>query len=295
MTFYTVFPGILLAYISINASTWPAPDLSPDNSDEASPLLFNYCMSGRCELHLDNGSFVYVKEGNISLTERFAKEDYVYPRRIYEGIELFIDGNIVHKEAPYIADNFAIDSSKLAAMYCPDGKTYISAGDTRCEKVLKELWMLYEETGPSVLFQMKLCVLKLLGLLLETDGFPPSRACAFFTAAQVEIAKKVERLITADLRKHHPAREMAESFAVSETSLKNYFKGVYGQNISAYLRELRMKKAAQQLSGTGLAVSEIAESVGYLNQSKFAAVFKQQFEMAPLEYRRRANIDKTEL
>lgn len=31
---------------------------------------------------------------------------------------------------------------------------------------------------------------------------------------------------------------------------------------------------------------DIAEQVGYLNQSKFATVFKKQFGLSPLEYRR---------
>lgn len=47
-----------------------------------------------------------------------------------------------------------------------------------------------------------------------------------------------------------------------------------------------MKKAAELLENTNLPVSKIAEQVGYMNQSKFAAVFKKQIEMSPLEYRR---------
>ena len=41
-----------------------------------------------------------------------------------------------------------------------------------------------------------------------------------------------------------------EKFSVGETSLKNYFRGVYGQNISTYLREVRMKAAAEFLANT---------------------------------------------
>ena len=50
-------------------------------------------MTGRCEIILNNGNFVYVKDGDISLTECFAQKQYVYPRRIYEGMELFVDTN----------------------------------------------------------------------------------------------------------------------------------------------------------------------------------------------------------
>ena len=100
------------------------------------------------------------------------------------------------------------------------------------------------------------------------------------------IAKKAEQILTADLRKHIPVRLLAEKFSVWETSLKNYFRGVYGQNISTYLREVRMKAAAEFLANTSRPIADIAEQVGYSNQGKFAAVFKKQFGMSPLEYRR---------
>ena len=37
---------------------------------------------------------------------------------------------------------------------------------------------------------------------------------------------------------------------------------------------------------TKLPISEIASQVGYTKQGKFAEVFRQQFQMNPLEYRR---------
>ena len=123
------------------------------------------------------------------------------------------------------------------------------------------------------------------------NDIPPSQACTFFTETQVDIAKRVEKIITSDLRQHHPAWELAAQFSVSETSLKNYFRGVFGQNISIYLREVRMKKAAELLATTRLSVAEVAEQVGYMNQSKFASVFKKQFGLSPLEYRRSKNLE----
>ena len=44
--------------------------------------------------------------------------------------------------------------------------------------------------------------------------------------------------------------------------------------------------AAEFLANTSRPIAEIAEQVGYSNQGKFAAVFKKQFGMSPLEYRR---------
>lgn len=67
-----------------NLPTWIAPDFREKGSTETGPLLLNYCMTGRCEIILNNGNFAYVKDGEISLTEHFAKQQYIYPRRIYE-------------------------------------------------------------------------------------------------------------------------------------------------------------------------------------------------------------------
>ena len=99
---------------------------------------------------------------------------------------------------------------------------------------------------------MKIYSLALFSYLQNLDHLPPSQACTFFTETQVDIAKQVEKIITSDLRQHHPAWELAARFCVSETSLKNYFRGVYGQNISVYLREIRLKKAAELFASTKL-------------------------------------------
>ena len=234
VTFFPLFPGLTLAYISVNAPLWTAPDLRGEGSDEKGPLLLNYCVTGRCEIILNNGNFVYVTDGDLSLTEHFAQRQYVYPRRIYEGLEPM----------------------------------------------------------PFAVMQMKIYSLALFSLLMEQTEIPLSQVCAYFTETQVSIAKQVEQIITADLRQHHPAWELAARFSISETSMKNYFRGVFGQNISAYLRELRMRKASELLTGSRLSVSEVTEQVGYINQSKFAAAFKKQFGISPLEYRRRRHLER---
>ena len=292
ITFFPLFPGITLSYIFVNSDTWPAPELSDETTDEKGPLLLNYCMTGRCEMILNNRNYVYVTDGQMSLTERFAQEQYVYPRRIYEGLEFYVDIDTVLSQCRWIQSEFGIDFRRLADIYCPDGTTYISSVTSDTENLLQKLWDAFDLSMPFSVSQMKIYTLALFSLLLNLKDIPPSQICTFFTETQVDIAKRVEKIITSDLRQHHPAWELAAQFSVSETSLKNYFRGVFGQNISVYLREARMKKAAGLLATTRLPVAEIAAQVGYLNQSKFASVFKKQFDLSPLEYRRAEHLGK---
>lgn len=297
MTFFQIFPGITLAYIDIDADFWPAPvfdeGMKDTNvaKDAKGLLIINYCVKGRCELVLNSHDYVYVNDHHLSLTERYAQDSYRYPGHCYQGLELFIDLDETIHCCPWILDQFELDLRKLITQYCPDGKTYISPANERVSKSFIDLWNLLKEKTVSdpqdtALFPIKMMLLELFQKLLSASNTIISKPCTFYTESQVTIAKTVEGIITNELDKNHPVRELAERFGVSESSLKNYFRGVYGQNISTYLRKIRMQKASDLLVNTRDSVSEIACMVGYSNQSKFAAVFKKEYLMSPLEYRR---------
>lgn len=291
MTFFPLFPGITLAYIFVNASVWNAPDMQQNAPNGKGMLLFNYCTEGRCELVLNNQTYVYVKEKELSFTEHFAGKQYVYPNHMYEGIEFFLDPNTILKECPYLHTDFALSFQKLIDLYCPNESTYIASAPEEATDILHTLWSLFDLPMPFALSQMKLYTILLFSTLSNLQNIPKSQLRAFFTETQVDIAKRTMQIVTADLKQHYPIRELADRFSISETSLKNYFRGVYGQNISVYLREQRMHTAAELLASTRLPISEIAEQVGYQNQSKFATVFKNTYQMSPLEYRRFRALD----
>ena len=66
------------------------------------------------------------------------------------------------------------------------------------------------------------------------------------------IAKEVRSILLSDLSQNHTARELANRFQIGETSLKNYFRGVFGENLSVWLREARMRRAAELMEQGGL-------------------------------------------
>lgn len=103
----------------------------------------------------------------------------------------------------------------------------------------------------------------------------------------VIIAKETEKIITANLSQRQTAAALSKRFGISETSLKNYFKNVYGTGFLEYQQKVRMEKAGKLLCESPDAVGSICEMVGYLTQAKFGAAFKDYFGMTPLEYRRR--------
>jgi AraC-like DNA-binding protein len=274
---HNIFNGVHLAFINIYASA-----LSEQNMKFPSrQMLINYCVNGRCELLLEDDTYTYIKSGDLSVSTQGAKNQYIYPTKCYEGVEIFLDAELLSAESEHLLDAFGISFSRLEKEYCGNGKTYVGQAKSEIEMIMSKIWAL--AAYPSS-FYMQLHLLELLHLLLKEEQHVTTRT--LYTGIQVEIAKKAEQLLTADIREHYPIKQIAEQFSVSETSIKNYFRGVYGQNISTYLRELRMNTAASLLAETQTAISEVAIQVGYANQGKFAAVFKKQFGLSPLEYRR---------
>lgn len=284
MIFYTLFPGMTLAYIHIDSPLWPESDANTT----IKPLRINYCVSGRGELLLDDNTYIYLKEKDFCISQQAAQDKYIFPTKHYLGLSIYFDLDMLCSSGKVILDSFGIDLYEIIQLYCSKKKTYISESNEQIESILNKLWNLYE--NPS-LFYMKLHVLELLHLLSMKTNVS-NKTCAYYTSIQVELAKKAEHILTKDLRRHFPIREIAEKFSISESSLKQYFRGVFGDNISSYLRTMRMNTAAKMLTETKKNISEISLQVGYTNQGKFAAVFKQYFNMTPLEYRRTKHLEQ---
>lgn len=70
-------------------------------------------------------------------------------------------------------------------------------------------------------------------------------------------------------------------------SLFSYsFKQYTGKNFVNYLKEIRIEKAKELLSGTDLKVIEISQQVGYDNEKHFMKTFKAMCGVSPGEYRK---------
>lgn len=282
MRFIHLFAGVTLALISVNAPSWPAPAPESSAPEAKGPLIVNYCTRGRCELMLNDNKSVFLTAGHISLTEKFALNEYVYPGRVYEGIELFIDPETVRHGLPVLREGFGVELAALREKYCPDGETYIARlplPDTLSGRLSDNAGA--ESAMGTV--QLKTGVIDLLALLHDQSQ---PRQPVYYTRSQVAIAKQIEAIITGDLSQPHTVREFAERFSVSESSVKNYFHGVYGQSIAQYMTGQRMLLAAKLLAQTKLSVIDMAARGRYLNQSKFSAAFRLAYACTPLEYRR---------
>jgi signal transduction histidine kinase/DNA-binding response OmpR family regulator len=81
--------------------------------------------------------------------------------------------------------------------------------------------------------------------------------------------------------------DFAQAFLMGRTSFYKKVKGLTGHSPNEYLRIIRMKKAAELLMTTNLNVGEISYQVGINDQLYFSRIFKSQFEVSPLQFRKK--------
>jgi AraC-like DNA-binding protein/ligand-binding sensor protein len=97
--------------------------------------------------------------------------------------------------------------------------------------------------------------------------------------------RRAERYIQENYTRKVSLREVADAAGLSAPYFSTIFKEEMGENLSSYLNRLRVDKAVAMLMETGLALSEIAASCGFEDQSWFSKIFKNYTGDSPGKYR----------
>lgn len=80
--------------------------------------------------------------------------------------------------------------------------------------------------------------------------------------------------------------ELSEKFHYSKTYLNRMFKECTGTTVGQYIKDLKLQKGKELLKNGALSVDEIAEKIGYEDSAYFIRIFKKNFGITPLQYRK---------
>lgn len=81
---------------------------------------------------------------------------------------------------------------------------------------------------------------------------------------------------------------VTDQFHISAPTLQKRIHACVGKTFSAYVEELRMKRAHQMLHESDLPIQEIARAVGYTNANSFYKAYKRHYGEAPRSTRQNA-------
>ena len=82
-----------------------------------------------------------------------------------------------------------------------------------------------------------------------------------------------------ELKQEWTMKELIELTGLNDYKLKTGFQQLYQSSPAEYLRDIRMEKAWQLLSGKKHTVSQVAREVGYTNLSAFSKAFKKYYHI----------------
>ena len=251
-------------------------------------LEINWCRKGRMECRMKDGCILYMGEGDLFLSMTDNHADILeFPLGYYEGVALAIDPAAADSSLPESYKKAGISISSTAQKFFQGDDCFLLKAGEYTAAFFEVIYSAPESQLPLYI------TLKTLELILFLSNLDTSMQSPMkvYHKSQVDVIKDVRQLLVSDLSKRYTIEQLSAEFCISQTALKNTFRDVYGVPVAAYIKAERMKSAADLLLSTDLSVQEISEKVGYENQSKFSAAFRENFGTTPALFRKEhANI-----
>lgn len=257
----------------------------PDHDfDQKNYAVINICHAGRCEVEMQDDTYIYMTPGLLNVNNHEPKGGYIFPGELYEGIEIAFDMEIMKERVPAELSSFGLSLDSLNDFLERGNGNYMARAS---DAAIQRSKFLYERIrkGDLAISDYRFLTVSLLYHLKNGEATEIKNR-SMVTKGQRRIAVEAEQILTDDYRKHYTVEELAGRYGVSPSAFKKYFEAVFGSPVSYYLRDKRMSKAKEILSTTNVSVGETAAACGYENQGKFGSAFKAYTGISPLEYRR---------
>ena len=278
MFHYPLFPGIDIIYNDFNADNCNQIDNSDDYDNS---IIINHCNRGRFETVFE-GNYIYLSEGDIIFSKGTNYYIHDFPLGYYSGFQITIDLDVAQKSVDDVIGKGIVDINKLLKKIVDNGSFVIVRSNTEIEHVISELYSVDDEIKEGY---YKLKVMELLLFLKNLTIRNVKKEYPSLKEENIKTIKKIKGYLVEHLSENVTLDELSSQFNLSKTSIKNYFKIVFGKPLNTWRREYRLNRAAAYLEKTNLNIGEISERVGYKNHSKFTNAFKKYYDMTPNEYR----------
>lgn len=278
MTVYQVYPGIQLIYNDFETTSCEWKGELDKNI-----LEINHCREGREGSKLLSGSCLYLGEGDMSIhTMDNCAPEMTFPLKHYRGISVVINLKSVAENPPEILSESGIDILEFKEKFCADGNCFVMRAKDEIEHIFSELYSI-PDCLQKPYFKIKVQELILFLCMVDVSK---EKYREQYTSPQVEIVRKIHKKLISNLHERPTIEELSKEYLINTATLKATFKGIYGQPIGTYMKEYRIRQSAVLLRQSQETIAEIANRVGYENQSKFAAAFRDILKVTPAEYRK---------
>ncbi|WP_071189213.1 helix-turn-helix domain-containing protein [Trichormus sp. NMC-1] len=217
---------------------------------------------------------------DIEEIEQYFAGDRIYIIKIcidLDFLKTFIDGleHLPKQLQPFL------ESDSPPRFHTPVGKITLSM-QTALQQILNAP---YQGMIQKMYLEGK--VLELLALqlaqIIEVEG--DKQPLINLKAADIERIYQAKDILTKNYDHPPSLIELAKKVGINDNKLKYGFREIFGTTVFGYLRDYRLEIARKLLQEQKQNVRTVVNTVGYANQSHFAAAFKRKFGMTPQDCR----------
>lgn len=254
-------------------------------------LRTNMCRSGKCEFHKNgrsailNAGEVTADYGESSIPLKLSANRYLGVETILQVDEFNVD-NSIYKLLRNSIKSLGIIELQIKK---EDMLFYFTMAKTTKHRLDELIALCFNDCDPSIVL---IKTAEIGYNLCEDIKNGQSLRRSYVTKSQLIIAEDIHTCLSEHYGEKWVASYFSEKYGFSTTTVKSYFKSVYGYEFKEYQIKVRMEKAAELLCDTDMQVGEISSIVGYSTQAKFGATFKNYHGVTPLEYRRSSKIER---
>lgn len=279
MTSYHIMPGLTLIFNDFHTACG-----FPEQARCPGLIEINHCQSGRFECTMKDGRILWLGPLDFAVSDMNRPPSASrFTLGLYQGISLVLEPKTAWISlTAMLGEDFPCLPNLFAELLNPQSCLLIRS-EPKIQHIFSELYCAPSE-GQLTYFKLKSAEL-ILFLHERQKEMHRSGACYYGQELKLRVYEMGERM-TADLRGRVTIAELAKEYQVGESTIKKYFRQLYGEPPYAYLKRRRMEEAAFLLTTTKQSVTQIALAVGYQNTSKFSAAFRDIYSMTPTRYKK---------
>ncbi|PSM53135.1 transcriptional regulator, AraC family [Campylobacter blaseri] len=244
-------------------------------------------------IHESNYFFMYFNTGSsIMRMKKDANEFYFNPNDVWVGAinEPFGGQNIFQAKKHVKTQCILINKQRIKDFPMFDELAnkqdfYIRVGSTNLTQkiILKELENshLYEGKMREIFIESK--ILEMVYKSLYDYNFSKEYCDIKLCEYDIKSIKKAREIMLKNMSNPPSIKKLARICAINEFKLKKGFKHIYKTTIYKMLQEERLKNAKELLTNQDVNVTEAARIAGYKSLSHFSKIFKERFDVLPIE------------
>jgi len=115
----------------------------------------------------------------------------------------------------------------------------------------------------------------------------PDVSTLYTNDSESQFIQKATELIQQNIAEsEYSSERLSSDLCMSYITAYRHIKSLTGMTPGEFIRNIRLKRAAQLLRSTDLPITEVAVTVGFSTPSYFTRSFQQEYGMSPSNYRK---------